>query len=354
MKKLLIILLVLCLSPLNALAGFGTEPELYVADVVDNQFQTKYADFYKSGRFSITIPGLNQDFVPQGMAYYASDNLMFFTGYSTHHSSSMLVAVDMKTNKVVKEIYLCLPDGIYTGHAGGVCVTDKNIFVSDNGHLYRLPMSDFHAADPLDALSFIEEIPVPCKASYCQIDNGILWVGEFYESSNSDFHTDPSHHYKTKRDGTYHSWLLGYKLVDYAENELNPACMTANGAEPDYILSTTDNIQGVTVCDGRIYLSRSYGRKKASTLYCYKNVLETAPDKQVNVLGVQRPMWFLDSKAEVGTLKCPPMSENLCTINGEVYMSFESASLNYREGTDGKGTSEHPVDRVYVLNPNAF
>ena len=65
-------------------------------------------------------------------------------------------------------------------------------------------------------------------------------------------------------------------------------------------------------------------------------------------------MWILDSRVQDTALTCPPMTENLCSINGQVYVSFESAASFYRLPEDDKGPSKDPVDRVYKLDPSRF
>lgn len=359
MKKLLSFLLILCFC-LPCAAAWAENETVYSCDsVVDCEkslADEAYADFRNAGELSVVIPGCSQTFVPQGLAYYAPQNLMFFTGYDSEEGSpSSIIAVDMQTNMIVKEIFLKNMDGSwYTGHAGGVCVTDRNIFVANASHLYRLPMSDFMAAEISDALCFVEAIPVPCKASYCQISDDILWVGEFYYAKNEAYHTDESHYF-IRKDGPYHSWLLGYQLTNDTENELNPASMTAEGAIPDYILATTDRIQGAAFCDGRIFLSQSYGRNNNSTIYRYGNVLETDPAMEVQVLDASRPLWFLDSAAREAKLECPPMTEGLCTVDGSVYVAFESAATLYRAPEKkNEKSSRDPMDRVYKLNPLGF
>ncbi len=355
MKKLLSVLLLLCLCMPAALAGLGNEPNHFVVSVTGDARYDGYPEFYNAAEPSILIPGLTMDFVPQGIAYYEPGNLMFLTGYSSWKVfSSMLLAVDMTTNEVVKEILLARADGSpYTGHAGGVCVTGRNIFISGENYLYRLPLRDFLAAAPMDVLGFAEEIYVPVKASFCQIDNGILWVGEFYEGKNVKNHTDDRHHVDAK-GAKNHSWLLGYKLVDGTANELSASAMTAQGAVPDYVLSIPDKIQGVTVCNGAFYLSQSYGRTNPSTIYRHKNVMVQTTFEQALVCGQSRPMWILDNDSQEAALTCPPMTEGLCTIGGQIYVSFESAASYYRLPEDDNGPSLHPIDRVYKINPSGF
>ena len=45
-------------------------------------------------------------------------------------------------------------------------------------------------------------------------------------------------------------------------------------------------------------------------------------------------------------LEMPPCSEEIAIADDNVYVLFESASLRYFEGTDGKGNSSSPIDKV--------
>jgi len=249
--------------------------------------------------------------------------------------------VDMETNQVAKEIFLNNVDGTpYKGHAGGVCVTEKNIYVSNNSTLYRLSLDAFRAAAPSDTCNFDEAVPVPSRASYCQYNDGILWVGEF--EYGAEYKTDKSHRIKTA-DGYQKAWAIGYQLTSETENELKAECLTAEGAIPDLILSTTERIQGITVKDGKIYLSQSYGRRNSSSIYRHVNVLERKADAEVTVLGAARPIWFLDKNSLEAVLIAPPMTECLCTAHDAIYVLFESGAEKYRD-------SKNPMDRVFKLN----
>ena len=358
-RKLLSVLLILCLFVPSAMAGLDDDTWHSYYSIIDCEKSLSNPDynaFRQAGELSLVIPGCPQDFVPQGLTYYAPKNLIFFSGYSSDKSASALISMNPETNEIVKEIFLQNLDGSwYTGHAGGIAVTDRNIYISDGNMLYRLPMSAYETAMFSDDRAFVEVIPVPCEASYCQLNNGILWVGEFYYKNEKKFHTDPSHAVNGPDGTPYNAWLLGYKLVDYTENELDPACLTAGGAIPDYVLITTDRIQGLTFAGNSIFLSQSYGRTNDSTIYRYKNVLGSDPDMKVQVLGVPRPAWFLDAEAQESTLISPPMTEGLCTIGDSVYISFESAATQYREPEKkSEKPSRDPLDRLFKLNPYGF
>lgn len=340
MKKLLCALLILFLLTPAVIAetafAYSTE-----SVVTCENTSPMYDKFYAAGELSVSIPGCAQDLVPQGVAYYAPENWMLFAGYSSGDRNSVVIAVDMETNQVVREVFLLNVDGTdYKGHAGGMCVTNKNIFISNNEHLYRLSLAAFLSAASSDTLAFDEAIPVPSRASYCQYNDGILWVGEF--QYGTEYSTDKSHRIKTA-DGYQRAWAIGYVLDESTENEIKADKMTEAGAIPDYILSTTERIQGITVKNGLIYLSQSYGRKNTSMIYRHKNVLVNEPNAQVEVLGVTAPIWFLDSDSLDAALMAPPMTECLCTYDGSVYVLFESGAEKYRD-------AKNPMDRVFKLN----
>ena len=92
-----------------------------------------------------------------------------------------------------------------------------------------------------------------------------------------------------------------------------------------------------------IYLSQSYGRKNTANIFRHKNVLLDEPNAQTDVLGVQRPIWFLDSNSLDNSLLCPPMTECLCTIDDSIFVLFESGAEKYRD-------AKNPMDRVFKLN----
>lgn len=355
MKKLLSLLLILCLFTPCAIAGWENEPYYFVSSVTNCYYNDKaYTDFYNAGEFSVIIPGCSQDFVPQGISYYAPQDLIIFSGYSSFGLPSSLMAVDRSTNQLVKQIFLALPNGEeYTGHAGGVCVTGKNIYVSDDDRLYRMSLATFLGADNACLYNFEEVISVPCTASFCQYNNGILWVGEFERTTSNakekQYRTDASHHIQTV-GGENTGWILGYQLTGATENEFAPGSITKNGAIPNYILSTTDRIQGFTISNGMIYLSQSYGRKNDSTIYRHRNVLNEKAHVTANVYGAKVPVWILNKGTETASLTCPPMTEGLCTINDKVYISFESAAPKYRIPLDNGKPAKNPVDRIFQLN----
>lgn len=345
MKRLLSLAVAVCLLLCSA---FAEGDFVYRQESVTDCAQTvdMYNNFYAAGELSVLVPGLTQGFVPQGLSYLPGQNWMIIAGYSSNKNvSSVIFAVDLATGELVREAHLQYADGSqYVGHAGGVAVTEKNIFIANNNHIYRISLEKFLGLDASANCPFDEEIPVPSRSSYCGYSDGILWVGEF--QFDPEYKTDRSHWYKNE-DGRYKAWLIGYKLDQTQENELNPAALAGETATPDYIISTTERIQGMTMHDNQFYLSQSYGRRAASTLIRYQNVLEADPREYVELNGTQVPLWCLNKSLQTGALLMPPASECLVTVDGDVYVLFETAAEKYM---DPKNPSSNPMDRLFRLS----
>lgn len=93
-------------------------------------------------------------------------------------------------------------------------------------------------------------------------------------------------------------------------------------------------VQGVAFSEkGEVYLSTSYGRKNASHIMKYDSLYAMSQ----NV------------KSYRGKIKIPPCSEGILYENKKLYILFESAGTKYLEGTDGKGKSIAPIDKILIL-----
>lgn len=331
MKKWLL-LLIAALSLLCA--SCAAEVEYTVTSVTDcAQAESRYDRFYQSGELDLLIPGLAEGLVPQGICYLPREDWLLFTGYPSVKGSSALIAVDRQTGEIARQAMLQYANGqVYSGHAGGVCATETDIYISNAHMLYRVPLEDFLALPGKGVCKFAEEIPVPVNSSYCCYAEGVLWVGEF--QYGGDYKTDASHYIKTA-DGLQRAWTCGYRM-DAGQDF----------SKPDYILSVTERIQGITTLDGKIYLSQSYGRRADSLIFKYESPLEREPDGAAEIAGESVPVWFLDSSCREGALLCPPMTECLCVVDGDIYVLFESAAQPYM---DPSSHSANPMDRVFRL-----
>ena len=96
-----------------------------------------------------------------------------------------------------------------------------------------------------------------------------------------------------------------------------------------------NQVQGVAFGDdGQVYLSTSYGRSSSSYLKAYPSIVEmsTNPNK---------PSYMIEM---------PPCSEEVDLLDGKLYILTESAGEKYLEGTDGRGTSVSPIDKILTIS----
>ena len=334
MKKTLCVLI--AAVALLACACSAEEKTYTCASVTDAAASAAaYDRFSAAGELSVVIPGLNEGFVPQGITYLPAEDAFLFAGYSgSSGENSALLEVSRQTGELIRQVKLSNVDGSkYTGHAGGVCATENDIYVSNDHKLFRISLAAFEKLPASAECAFEEEIPVPVNSSYCSYADGVLWVGEF--QYGGDYPTAASHRVSTA-DGLQRAWTCGYRMTEGQDFSV-----------PDYILSMTERIQGMTTLNGCIYLSQSYGRKNDSMIYRYGDVLSRDPDQTAEVNGREAPLWILDKNTREGALICPPMTECLCTVEGKLYVVFESAATTYM---NPKNPSVHPMDRVFCLS----
>ena len=152
--------------------------------------------------------------------------------------------------------------------------------------------------------------------------------------------------------GAYGAWCVGYILSDDTESGIRAEAYANNVTTPtpDYVLSITHKIQGFAMVGDCISLSQSYGRKNASNIFLYENVLETEPHTTTALGGKDVPVWFLDSTVESVRFSAPPTSEGLAAYNGKLLILYESAANYYR-----LNGALNPTDRVWAMTvPDPF
>ena len=287
----------------------------------------------------IVVPGLRQNFVPQGIAYWPERNWFLLSGYFAPVSqqlSSVILAVDGRTGKMTGEYTLQDLDGkTYNGHFSGVTVGESDLFVTGSYCLYRIPLGEFARVGRKGSLQVSQELSVSTAAASCVYANGILWVGEHYHAKAYPLKGE---HVMRGNDGQiYSAWLIGYQITK--QGELTPCA----------VYSIPDRIQGVAVSeDGKVVLSQSYGRTNPSAILIYQNPHIRQPDAWVQADGLQVPLWFLDSTNGVESMDAPPMAEGCCYVDGFVYVIFESAAYFYRAFMP-ENPSLHPIDSIWKL-----
>ncbi|WRP05677.1 lamin tail domain-containing protein [Rossellomorea aquimaris] len=297
------------------------------------------------------IAGLSQGLVPQGLTYYKKKDWLLTVSYVDDGIRPGTITVtDRRTGELVKSVVLYNTDGTpYTGHAGGVTVSRDHGWVASENHLFTFNLSDLEQAVNNGEIQFTKQIPLPVEAAYTVYDEGILWIGEFFEANS--YPTDPTHHIENRDGEMHYAWMIGFDL-ERNNDMLSEAHWNGSpdhNAVPDYILSTTGKVQGAIMqkaARNGVTLSTSYGRANDSVLYRYEYPLKEEPHAYATVEGKQVPLWFLDGHTAKPrqSIEAIPMPEGIVEVQKELYVVFESGADKYRY------TTTYPMDRMLKID----
>ena len=306
----------------------------------DSEEYTKYNSIRDEGP---VIPGIFQSAVPQGMAYYSEADLMFISNYMFDGRPSCITVLTMADGLLKKVLWILNPDGsVHTDHVGGLAVSKKHLWIASGKGVYYVALEELNALSDNSNLKMTDFIQTAVKASFATFANGFLWVGEF-ASRDGSYSVPISHHFKTAEGDLNHAWLAGFRLSSLSDL-INQDNTTDGVANPDYILSIPDEVQGALFVDDRIILSQSYGRKNNSRISVYSNPLEDPEDSSYTADDSRFiPVWILDELHLEQEITAPPMTEGIVDYKGSTAVLFESGSDKYRT------SAKNPQDRIDIL-----
>lgn len=331
---------VACLLVLLALSGCGAVGNNSEAF----QDREEFADFISRAEPQFVIPGLDKNMTPQGIGYSEKTGFAYITSYAMGVESSVISAVSLETGELEVEYRLFNSDGTpFTGHVGGIAVTEDHIYVSVNQDfdgnysiaelpLAELPLSGSHN------VTLDETLQVPVSPSFLNYSQNILWVGNFYHPS-AGYGLPPEIPYTTTSDsGKYGCYILGYRLgadgLEVPEGEIYPV--------PELVLAAPDKLQGMVCLEDGVMLSQSYGRKNNSALLMYNLIVGNLPDAGLELQGHMVPVYVLDGLRLRESLTVMPMTEGLCLSPKGILVLFESGSSRYSGG-------KYPTDHVWAF-----
>ena len=298
-------------------------------------FRLPVSSYYSASDKAFVIPGLDSDFVPQGMHYDRENRTILVSGYSADGNASSIYLVDSESYETKKRIELTEADGEdYTGHAGGVAQFSDYVYVAGSGErcLYVFPYDEMLDAEngarvaPIGSFSLKASGDDYVKSSFVSVCDGKLITGEFYREEN--YKTLDSHKLTTE-GGDYNCALaLEFSLDEKYEFGIAPT--------PERAYSLPERVQGLHLDGATMYLSRSYGLAFSDIIeYDLKDAYD---EGTVTVLGTKLPLLSLDLTNYKSLYKIPPMSEEITMIDGKMLVMCESASGKYMFGklTGGK------------------
>ena len=253
----------------------------------------------------ITLYG---DMCPQGICFM--EDYLLISSYSMQSNVLSIVSIYEKETKEYK-LSLALDS---KSHLGGIACDGENIWICNSSKMtieriscdFVLDLIEIYPGQIVDVRNMINEYTVNVRPSSICIFDDSLWVVE-------------------------HSKLTDSRMISYTYEPIKDELIL----EKNYRIPS--KVQGIAFDkEGRVLLSTSYGRKNSSYLKIYDSV----DNMSRNV------------KKYTKCIEMPPCSEGIVMQDDKLFVIFESASKKYLEGTDGKGKSIAPLDRILVIDPS--
>lgn len=258
-----------------------------------------YNEYYDYANDVCMNPGLNDGFVPQGIAVSENEDLILTSGYMSNNKPSRIYITNSKNNARYVELYK--DNEPFKGHVGGIALSGDDIYLSTGKKVYKMALNDVLTAD--NSVEVGEGIKVNNSASYIFADDNYIYVGEFHDGGKYQ-----TNHKIETNDGTYYAICSMYD-----KNDLST---------PVRIYSIRNNVQGFCITkNGTIVLSTSMGITSSKYYIYEENKIKQSGEYE----GI--PLYILDEYSNVIT--GPAMSEDLSYANDKVYCLTESACNKY-------------------------
>lgn len=285
-------------------------------------FYPKFNKLDKKKEF--LIPGLEENFVPQGMDYVENKGVILVSGYMSDGKPSRVYVIKKATNEVEKFVTFKNLDGTdYVGHAGGVASDGDSIWVVGDKKLFSANYSDLESGINESVVSFKAETITGNGCDFVDVYNNKLVVGEFYRKEK--YETPIEHYVEVSANETNHALAFVY--------ELNNARESGISENIEFAISLPDQAQGIAFIKigetESVLISTSWSIP-SSRLHLYSNPLNGNSARTILIDGADIPVYELNSNNKLDEIKAPAMSEELTVVDGRVFVLFESACNKYK------------------------
>lgn len=284
-------------------------------------FLLYYRVFYSRADREFSVPGLNENFVPQGMNPCGGGHYLI-SGYIAGTGESRIYYITR--GEKTREIRVRRNDGReLRSHSGGICVNGPFTYLAGgNGNCYVLSSANLFDGTSHSA-KVLGTIKTGNAASFCCLRGDNLLVGEYEYGKR--FQTPVSHHIKTPAGDENRGLIWSYSLNGNCKFGVDPLC--------NAVYSIPSRIQGMCFTDdGRIVLSASCFRT-SSQLLLYNTYSVLQGQKGIYWVGNHPvPLYYMDSMACQDAVPLPPFSEQPALESGKLLIIFESASNRFRFG----------------------
>lgn len=288
---------------------------LVVLAVLHIGVTVKYWDYYRHSDALFVIPGLMDNYVPQGFDWDEQTDTYFMCGYMSDGSASRIYVRFADGSTRFTSLYHA--DGsIYDKHAGGICHNGSFVYLAGDDGVDVFSLEQVLMGGDARLLG---TIPTGHDMAFCSFYDGYLFAGNFYYPEHYE---TPDHHRIVTPAGDQNTSLITvFRADEQAEFGIDPKAVAA--------ISAPDKVQGMCFREDGIVLSISWSLTDSNLVYY-------TPDAErvgtVQVLTGEVPLYYLDSDCLTHTTVLPPMSEELVYRDGRVEVMCESACNKYIYG----------------------
>lgn len=275
----------------------------------------RFSDYYGSAEKLYKIPGINDNYIPQGLAYSKDYKVFLNAGYMKDNSASR-VYITNEDDSTSKYVSLKYEGELFKKHNGGIAVHGEYAYISTAKKLYKLSMKELTNANNGDYINIISDQDVHTNSSFCFASETMMYVGEYYDGK--DYITDDSHKF-TSGEQTNHALILAYPFLGDTVLPL-----------PTYGYSILNNAQGMCITStGKIVISTSSGINPSKLISYETNLETTISTLSITDLALPISISFLGTNELVNEITCPAMNEELEYKDGYIYINNESACNKY-------------------------
>ena len=281
-----------------------------------------YRDYYANSFREFEVPGLNDNFVPQGLEYIVEYDAFLISGYLSNTGETRIYVV--KKNDSYREIGVKSADGsCLKSHAGGISSCGEYVYIAGcDGYVYVLSSKEI-MREKTKSATIIGSFQTDNNATFTAIDDGYLFVGEFYHGLK--YATSETHHITTLAGEENKAMMFAFELNGSKSLGIEPEASRA--------FSITGRIQGMCVSDdNRLILSAS-SIFAGSQLYVYdlQSVLEKTSGS-FTVDNKDIPLYYLDGTNLIDEKQILPKAEGIVYKDGRIYILYESAANRFAYG----------------------
>lgn len=313
----------------------------------------------------------------------------FFISAYFKNGPSRIYVIGSESGEIGYVTLLNTDGSDHIGHVGGIATNGRYLWVGSDDTVYvarygktnsdNVALDIIEKAEKHGSVKFTNSFKANCGAAFLYYydadQNGAagtpsasdyLYVGEFYRAGNYD--TNEKHHLTTKNGETNRAFAYEYRV----SNSTSDDSVEAYGLYPSdgigenklkvpkiqKIFSLPNEIQGFARTQSGIVLSQSYGLKNSHILYYklswsslndnsnrerytsidkkgfnegfyYEGATFSTSSAQYRDTSTSLYVYYLDSESMLNDYSIPSMSEGLCTLEGRVYVLFESGAKKY-------------------------